>query len=218
MATIPNIRATYAMALRYHAHELVALGYQRMNNSRYVDWEEPAITGELIRFIREVMESDSAPAWAVYYAIGDDPPLNVAERYGKSRSRVDIEFERTGVRGPRPRLRFEAKRLGKTKEHTVSAYLGADGMGCFISGKYPLTHEEAGMLGYVQSGSEKEWSDQVENALTKKGPAYSTVPPPYQQQNVCSLKYTYVSHHSSLSPKSIIVILARLSAAATPKG
>jgi len=81
MATIPNLRATYAIALRYHAHELVALGYQQMNSSRYANGEEPAITGELVRFIREVVESDSAPAWAVYYAIGDDPPLNTAGKH-----------------------------------------------------------------------------------------------------------------------------------------
>jgi len=206
MATSPDIRATYAIALRYHAHELVALGYQQMNSSRYANWEEPAITGELVRVMRKLIESDNAPGWAVYYAIGDDPPLNVAGRHGKFRPRVDIEFERTGVRGLRPRLRFEAKRLGKTTGHTVSAYLGAEGMGCFISGKYPLTHDEAGMLGYVQTGSEKEWSDQVENALTTNGAVYNTAPPPYHQQKICSLKHTYVSHHCTSSPKSALII------------
>lgn len=206
MATGPDIRDTYAIALRYHAHELVALGYQQMNCSTYANWDEPAITGELVRVMRELIESDKAPYWAVYYAIGDDPPLNVAGKHGKFRPRVDIEFERTGVRGLRPRLRFEAKRLGITAGHTVPAYLGADGMGCFISGKYPLTHNEAGMLAYVQSGNEKGWSDQIEDALKTKVAKYRTASPPYCQQNICSLKHTYVSHHFTSSPKSVIVI------------
>ena len=111
MVDTPDIRTAYAMALRSHAHELIAMGYKRMDSPLYVKWEEPAITGELVRVMRELIESDDAPDWVVYYSIGDDPPLNVAGKLGKFRPRVDIEFERIGVRGLRPRLRFEAKRL-----------------------------------------------------------------------------------------------------------
>lgn len=206
MADTTDIRAAYAAALRFHAHELIALGYERMDNPSYVKWEEPAITGELIRVMRELLESDEVPDWAVYYSIADDPPLNVAGKLGKSRPRVDIEFERSGVRGLRPRLRFEAKRLGKTSGHTVSAYLGADGMGCFISGKYPLTHDEAGMLGYLQSGSEKDWSDQIEGALSENADKYCVAPEPYHQQKICTLEHTYVSHHYAMPKASIIII------------
>ena len=206
MADTPDIRAAYAMALRIHAHELIAMGYKRMDSPLYVKLEEPAITGELVRIMRELIESDDASDWAVYYSIGDDPPLNVAGKLGKSRPRVDIEFERTGVRGLRPRLRFEAKRLGKTPGHTVAAYLGADGMGCFISGKYPLTHNEAGMLGYLQSGSEKDWSDQIEGALAVKADKYCVAPPPYRQQKICTLEHTYVSRHHAAPQAGIIII------------
>jgi hypothetical protein len=206
MADTSDIRAAYAMALRFHAHELIAMGYKQMDNSMYVKWEEPAITGELVRLMRELIESDDAPDWAVYYSIGDDPPLNVAGRLGKSRPRVDIEFERTGVRGLRPRLRFEAKRLGTTPRHTVAAYLGADGMGCFISGKYPLTHDEAGMLGYIQSGSEKDWSDQIRRTLAEKLDKYYVASPPYHQQKICTFEHTYVSHHHTVLQAGIIII------------
>ncbi len=116
MADTADIRAAYAMALRIHAHELIAMGYIRMDSPAYVKWEEPAITGELVRVMRELIESDDAPDWAVYYSIGDDPPLNVVGKRGNSSPRVDIEFERTGARGIRPRLRFEAKRLGTTPD------------------------------------------------------------------------------------------------------
>ena len=206
MADIPDICAAYAMALRFHTLELIAMGYKRMNSPAYADWEEPAITGELVCVIRELLESDDAPDLAVYYSVGDDPPLNVAGKHGKSRPRVDIEFERTGVRGIRPRLRFEAKRLGKTTGHTVAAYLGADGMGCFISGKYPLTHDEAGMLGYLQCGNEKDWSDQIERTLAAKAEKYCVASPPYRQQKICTLEHTYVSHHYAAQHSDIIII------------
>jgi hypothetical protein len=105
------------------------------------------------------------------YSIHDDPPLNVSDRQGTRRPRVDIEFERVN-RGPRPRLRFEAKRLGI--RHPTGPYLGNDGLGCFTSGKYPLTHPEAGMLGYVQSGGETSWAANLESALRQTPARYST--------------------------------------------
>jgi hypothetical protein len=206
MTSHPDIRENYAMVLRFHAHALIAMGYGRMNASSFAAWEEPAITGELVRVTREFLESDDAPAWAVYYSIGDDPPLNVPDRFGKSRPRVDIEFERTGVRGCRPRLRFEAKRLNKKTGHSVGAYLGSDGMGCFISGKYPLTHDEAGMLGYVQSENEEDWSNQIENILDEQRQKYSVVQPLYHQQKICSLQHTYVSHHYNVSCSAVILV------------
>jgi hypothetical protein len=206
MVDKPDIRKAYLTALRFHAHELIALGYKRLDSLLYVKWEEPAITGELIRVMREVVESDEAPVWAVYYSIADDPPLNVPGKLGKSRSRVDIEFERTGVRGLRPRLRFEAKRLGRTPGHTIAAYLGADGMGCFISGKYPLTHDEAGMLGYIQSSNEKDWSDQIKSTLAEKVNEYRVAPPPYHKQKICTLEHTYVSHHYAAPRTDVIII------------
>ncbi len=206
MADLADMRRVYATTLRIHAHKLIAFGYERMDRSLYFDWEEPSITGELVRMIREFTESDDAPDWAVYYSLGDDPPLNVSKKFGKSRPRVDIEFEKTGVRGPRPRLRFEAKRLGKSKGHTISAYLGAEGMGCFISGKYPLTHNEAGMLGYIQAGKEENWSDQIEKALKEMADKYSVASPPYNHQKICDLEHTYVSYHCLESRVAVIAI------------
>ncbi len=206
MTNSPDLGASYVTALRFHAHELIAMGYERMQSPDYVKWEEPAITGELIRAMNKFIDSYDAPNWAVRYIIRDDPPLNVPGKYGKYRPKVDIEFERTGVRGPRPRLRFEAKRLCAIPEHTVGTYLGADGMGCFISGKYPNTHGEAGMLGYVQSGNEKDWSDKIEKALANKREQYRVAQPPFHRQQICSLGHTYVSHHNSQPHSSVIII------------
>jgi hypothetical protein len=70
----------------------------------------------------------------------------------------------------RPRLRFEAKRLRRNRD--VVQYLGEDGLGCFTSGKYPLTLPEAGMLGYVQNSNETTWAAKIAMALTRTPDAY----------------------------------------------
>ena len=60
MADLADMRRVYATTLRIHAHKLIAFGYDRMDRSSYNDWEEPSITGELVRMIREFTESDDA--------------------------------------------------------------------------------------------------------------------------------------------------------------
>ena len=208
MLNPPDMRVVYATQMRTHVHELIAMGYNLMDNTpSFANSEEPAITGELIRSMKELLESENAPKWAIYYSISDDPPMNVNGKYGKDRPRVDLEFERTGIRGSRPRFRFEAKRLGTTSGHTVAAYLGENGLGCFISGKYPINNAEGGMLGYIQNGSEESWSDRIERALNNKDKnKYDAIDPPYQHQQVCSLKYTYISHHYSKALSRVIII------------
>jgi hypothetical protein len=184
----------YRESLRRHAHELIAMGYQALCAADFENSQEPDITGELVRVMRAALESDTAPSWAVYYSIPEEPSLNVPGKRGKTRPRVDIEFERI-IRGPRPRLRFEAKRLGRN--HGVTKYLGAEGLGCFTSGKYPLTHPEAGMLGYVQSRDEAVWASKIEAALGQKPDIYFAVGDMLWEQHRITprLAYTYLSKH-----------------------
>jgi hypothetical protein len=167
-----------------------------MEKAAFAAEQEPAVTGELVREMRAYLESGAtAPNWASYYTIHDDPPRIVGGKLGIARPRVDIEFERV-VSGPRPRLQFEAKRLDTPTGHTVSGYLGKDGLGCFTSGRYPMTHHEAGMLGYVQSETEEIWADRIEHALLKEKAKYMAMDPPFSHQRVLSLlRYTYLSHH-----------------------
>jgi hypothetical protein len=141
-----------------------------------------------------VQERESAPAWAVYFTIHDDPPLNVPGKRGKKRPRVDIEFERV-TRGSRPRLRFEAKRLRRNRD--IRQYLGEDGLGCFTSGKYPLTHPEAGMLGYVQSDVETAWAARIKTALRQTPDIYYMAGNNVWEKNHITpqLLYTYRSQH-----------------------
>jgi hypothetical protein len=192
----PSLFQAYANRLCTHAHCLIAEGYARMEKAAFASELEPAITGELVRQMRAYLESGAtAPTWAVFYTIHDDPPRSVVGKLGIARPRVDIEFERV-VSGPRPRLQFEAKRLDTPTGHTVSGYLGKDGLGCFTSGRYPMTHHEAGMLGYVQSETEEIWADRIELALRKEKAKYMATDPPFSYQRLHSLlRYTYRSHH-----------------------
>ena len=202
----------YATSLRYHVHEMIWMGYQRLKPADYTTSEEPDITGELVRAMHDAIQDDDAPDWAIHYELPkDDPPLNVQGRRGKRRPRVDIEFVRVS-RGTRPRFRFEAKRLGLG--HPVGLYLGEEGMGRFLSGKYPVTHEEAGMLGYVQSRNEQTWADKLEAELERKPEKYAVREDgPWERVSIVArLHHTYRSRHdcgSALPPVTICQVLLR---------
>jgi hypothetical protein len=202
----PSLFQTYIDRLRTHALCLIAEGYSRMDKASFECEEETAITGELVREMRVFLESDEAPGWVSHYSIHDDPPLSVGNKFGKARPRVDIEFERV-IAGPRPRLRFEAKRLDTRTRHTVSDYLGDDGLGCFTSGRYPANHGEAGMLGYVQSENEETWADRNATALNKNKEKYMAIDPPFSREILnASLPHIYRSHHSVKVPPNHVAI------------
>jgi len=162
-----DIRQRALAQLRKHSHQILAGGYARMTPAKYSNWKEPDITGDLCKAMTEFMASDTAPRWVVQYALRDDPKLNVDGKQGESRPRIDIEFERV-QRGERPLFRFEAKRLGRN--HSVSRYLGSEGLGAFLDGHYPLTHPEAGMLGYVQEKDSRHWHDKLAKQFQQTKP------------------------------------------------
>ena len=141
------------------------MGYQRLNSAKYRDRDEPEITGELARAVREAGEDPSAPRWTARYAVRDELPVKAPGRFGKHRKVVDIEFVRVQP-GPRPRLLFEAKRLRDGS--SVGQYVGKDGLGCFLSGDYALDQQEAGMLGYVQTDGEVAWAQRIRSRLEQK--------------------------------------------------
>jgi hypothetical protein len=67
--------------------------------------------------------------------------------------------------GRHPRFQFEAKRLHGKGNPAVTAYLGDEGLGCFLSGTYAQEWDEAGMLGYVQAGDPSKWASRIENRV-----------------------------------------------------
>ncbi len=150
-------------------HELLALGYSRLDSRAFHSTDEEAITGELVRAIRDACDDPASPKWVDHFAVHDDPRVDDGVRKGKHRLKVDIGFE-SSERRPRLRFPFEAKRLGP--KHPVSVYLGASGLGCFLRGDYARDEQEAGMLGYVQSGDADDWATKIESELTDKPDAY----------------------------------------------
>jgi hypothetical protein len=70
---------------------------------------------------------------------------------GKETSRTDLRFYPPGRKRRKICFVFEAKRLNTPKSN-ASEYVGADGMMCFVTGKYGAGMPCGGMLGYVLDG------------------------------------------------------------------
>ena len=141
-------------------HRLLAMGYARLNIGTFQKLQEPAITAELVEAIDAITEDRESPAWTHRYAVYDDPPVKLSGRKGKRRPRVDIRIRRT-ERGKHPRFEIEAKKLRVDDKQAVSRYVGKAGLGCFTSGRYARTYEDAGMLGYVMSESHAYWEEKI---------------------------------------------------------
>jgi hypothetical protein len=116
--------------------------------------------------MRDVVESEDAETWMQLFHVSDDPPQNVPGKLGRSRPRVDIEFERLSGRGKRPRFHIEAKRLYRSD--SVKEYFGEEGLGCFIIGRYAAKEAAGGMLGYVQTLTSAEWLDRLRQGLADR--------------------------------------------------
>jgi hypothetical protein len=157
------LHEVYILELREHALVLIWLGYQRMQQTDFSTAEEDDITGELTRHMDEITQAEDAPLWAERYTVQEQIRSHTPDRLGKSRPIVDVQFERH-KRGIRPRLQFEAKRLGRGVG--VGDYLGSEGLGAFLDCYYSRTHNEAGMLAYIQNGAEQEWAEKLAGALT----------------------------------------------------
>jgi hypothetical protein len=201
------LHAAYAAALREHAVMLIWMGHQRLSFASLSSSEEDDITGELVRAIKEEVCSDSsAPEWVDHYEVHEQTRQSTTDgKRGKRRPMMDIEIE-CHRRGPRPKLGFEAKRLGHG--HTAKKYLGDEGMTAFLTNYYPTTHGEAGMIGYVQQDSTASWAKAIFEEVLSKKPTYCVVSDAispicrdsaaegflteHTDQNRCSLKVLHV--------------------------
>jgi hypothetical protein len=153
-----SLDSVYVIQLHEHALALIWLGYGRMKADTFTEAEEDDITGELVKEMKSVIEESDAPDWSEHYSVCEQVRSDASGKRGKHRPIVDVELERH-KRGKRPRLRFEAKRLGRGSG--VSDYVGPEGLGAFLDGYYTRTHREAGMLGYVQAKSRRLWAGKL---------------------------------------------------------
>lgn len=161
-----KLRNVYIEELRTHAVTLIWLGHAKLDAASFVTADEDVITGELVKSIKLVLQAPNSPDWVDRYEVHEQVRQNVDEKRGKVRPIMDIEIERH-VRGDRPKLGFEAKRLGRG--YGVSGYLGDEGLAAFLNGYYPITHGEAGMLGYVQNETVEGWADKLRAKLCQDG-------------------------------------------------
>ena len=191
-------RSDYEQLFIRRVHELVKLGYDRLCPSAYTTQEETVITGDLVEAIESILEYPNED-WMRFYRVYDDPPLNesmtATRRQGKRRRRVDIKLDSSEV-SPYTRFCFEAKRLGKG--NPVSRYLGAEGLGCFLSGSYAGAERRGGMLGYVQSDDEQTWAAKIEKELTSSPKSFGlqTQRSNFRLYQISpQLHHTYVSEH-----------------------
>jgi len=165
----------YRRQFRKHVFCLLRRGYVRFPDpAKFEKSEEPDITGELVRVIRDVTYDSASPRWAWRFVVHDDYPVNEQGCLGKRRGRIDIVFE--GVYpGKHACYAFEAKRLSAGK-CGMAEYLGDEGMGAFIAGDYAPDSPEAGMLAYVQSGTPGHWADEAKKRFTKNGTGMQVCP------------------------------------------
>jgi hypothetical protein len=157
----PELRRPVWAAFRRHCHRFVAIGYsEALSRIRRDADEETDITGYIC---------DALEAWfkrngkeAVGFFIKDDPPVASGGKTGKRRPRTDIIISYAA--GARPEFFIEAKRLHRTKAR-AARYTDADGIGCFLSGRYASRYPEVAMLGYVQTGTSVEWRDTLQDRV-----------------------------------------------------
>lgn len=164
----PSPDALSRQAFVGNIHRLFGLGYARLDARTYHAADENLLNQVLVKMLREVTEDETAPLWTSPFSIHEKQKQNDDQREGNTRLELDIVFERTG-RGLHPTFKVEAKRLGPN--HPVGTrlqrgtYLGPDGLGAFICCEYANDHDDAGMLGYVQSETVDAWADSLGREL-----------------------------------------------------
>ena len=188
----------YQLAFIKRCHEILGRGYQTLQATTLHESQETEITGELVKAMKQFLESTDAPPWTTHFFVADDPPQNAPGRLGKKRRRVDIEFEHA-QHGPRPRLHFEAKRFHKSG--SVAEYLGDDGLSLFVKGEYAPNQNVGAMIGYVQEKQATEWIEQIRATLTASPERYGfrLVPGLLKEDLTVHLADTHRSDHDRVT-------------------
>lgn len=158
------IAETYWNVFREDVHHLLALGYQRAQAKLGENDREDDITGDIVEGIDAFL--DEADERFDRYSVHGFKRQPNRESRGKKRPELDIVVQ-DGNKRPRIWYGIEAKRL-KTNGHPISAYLGNEGMGCFINEKYVPESPEAIMLGYMQNKDNFYWFKQLEKCIKSK--------------------------------------------------
>ncbi len=152
-------------------HQLIRLGYDRLDPTKHSTSTETTITGHLLQAMEHVCDDppEAIKPWIGFYHPAEETPVHAAGRTGSDRQRLDIRITSSRTL-PRSRFCFEAKRLGPN--HPVSTYLGDEGLGCFLNGEYAPNDDMGGMLGYVQSDTVDQWATKIAKSLDRSATKY----------------------------------------------
>lgn len=193
----------YGEAARQDVHQLLAWGFTDVRDDLTIDHDEPSISGLIAAAIYNRLITDAPSRFDRYFVADDLYQSDDPSRTGISRRRADIVVE---ISGPRPRLRyiFEAKRLRKG-HHPISAYVGSDGIGRFVTGAYAAEATEAGMVAYVQSPQVTDWESELCEVF--RDPTYRKALRVRtgldRQQVIAALPNTWVSSHDRTSAPTL---------------
>ncbi len=93
----------------------------------------------------------------------------IDSKTGKEVARTDIRFYHRATPGQKLYFALEGKRLHAHSDNGTrpgyGEYVGADGMMCFVTGKYSEIASCGGMLGYVMDGKLKSASKGIAKAI-----------------------------------------------------
>jgi len=92
-------RNDYLPSFVIHAHQLLKLGYDRLNPAEFAAAREETISGSLTEAMKSVLRSRTAPEWTADLTVHDEVHIEDGVRRGKRRLRIDIEFEQVRL-GP----------------------------------------------------------------------------------------------------------------------
>lgn len=197
--TTPNLEyyGQYPEIFRSQVHQMIAWGYEdalpQIRAANKKGRQETAITGFIVAAIKNRIRAINRPGWLRYYSAHDDPPVEAERKTGRSRPRVDIIIEGSGLKGS-PEYLFEAKRL-RRPGYGESKYIGEEGMGCFIQGPYGGRYDEAAMLGYFQSDSVEYWQQKIKKRIDHEAKNLSLLNPQSVVPQLNAFPFEWVSEH-----------------------
>ncbi len=195
----------YERSLVFRSVQIVEMGFARLKAAEFETSEEEVITGALVHEMQSALESRDAPGWTKNFSAHEEVRVHDGGRTGKRRLRIDIEVLQHR-HGPRPRFRFEAKRLYDSKAHRE--YLGVEGLECFLDGRYAPNDATAGMIGYVQSRTIDHHATKLAARLLREASTLSvTEGGHWVQEKIAATSSTYRSQHKRRSDSSLIEIV-----------
>lgn len=152
----------YRQVFLIHVHRLLQIGYSRLVPAQFGNTEEPVITGRIAEEIEQFLDEPPLEGWEIFYEVFNEHPERDHRRKGNERLKTDIRIKSSGT-SPRLRFIFEAKRL--RDGGSLRAYFNEEGIGAFLNEEYAKDSLDAGMLGYVQTGTPNDWAARIENRL-----------------------------------------------------